>query len=573
MNIEEYKGRITEKKAQRLDRLDQENQEEVKNEMMEEFEKIIANERKKIIREAGVLILPKWDIADAVAFDTIRMSKGQHYPSEPSTSRTSPMVQGGEAVQPNTSAGIPGISLVPYDDDDELEATRSTKPNQSQLLEKIVKLENKLKESKDQSIGQQKDIVSSVLTHLNENVFSRLNSVHALYSLLFNDIEDEEGAFKPLQSWKEEAERVISTQVELICERINMDMLEDSMDKIISTGSFFGTFEREANKDFATMSKAKNTIGYMRLHPEEKLEELHGAPQRQGTRKNVDTSVSPSSYSLGFFNSLFDTPVKEEMQPHRKECTQVQYSEETRGQSRSRSHQSENCIDVPPPLGLTTNFSRGYESIREQDNVNLIDLDDTFGSEITIRDPKEFFGDIDTLGRELQEKIDLRSKREKEKESEVTRAMIERDGLIQILATLKALAQEKDKPSVDGPILREILDKKSKNITKEKTKSNMDNQKLVDLSQPDLSRKLSQIYNELETTRIENETLAKELKRVEMEALNAKMKRKIDFLKLSTLNSTSFIAGPSKTKAISDVISTTTPNVIVSIPTQNVYNT
>lgn len=47
--------------------------------------------------------------------------------------------------------------------------------------------------------------------------------------------------------------------------------------------------------------------------------------------------------------------------------------------------------------------------------MNLIDLDDTFGSEITLPDPKEVFGDIDTLRRELQEQIDLRSKREKER--------------------------------------------------------------------------------------------------------------------------------------------------------------
>lgn len=225
------------------------------------------------------------------------------------------------------------MSLVPYDDDDddEPEATRSIEPTKSQLLEKIVELKNKLKESKDQSTRHQKDIVISLLIHLNEKVDSRLNSVHALYSLLFNaiqkldddkemeiplftkwlqrgnklriismaskyhaerphalqptyllvksmkeaeilpenierkvrelmksfcelkknllpDIEDEEGAVKPLQSWKEEVERVISTQVGLIYEGINMDMLEDSMDKIISTRSFFETFEREANQ-------------------------------------------------------------------------------------------------------------------------------------------------------------------------------------------------------------------------------------------------------------------------------------------------------------------------------------
>lgn len=99
------------------------------------------------------------------------------------------------------------------------------------------------------------------------------------------------------------------------------------------------------------------------------------------------------------------------MQPHKKECTQFQYLEKTRGQTRCRSHQSENTIGVPPPPSLTTNFSRGYESIREQDTVNLIDLDDTSRSEITLPDPEEGFGDIDILRRELQEHIGLRSKR------------------------------------------------------------------------------------------------------------------------------------------------------------------
>lgn len=34
----------------------------------------------------------------------------------------------------------------------------------------------------------------------------------------------------------------------MICKGLSMDMLEDSMDKIISTGLFFETFEREANQ-------------------------------------------------------------------------------------------------------------------------------------------------------------------------------------------------------------------------------------------------------------------------------------------------------------------------------------
>lgn len=174
------------------------------------------------------------------------------------------------------------------------------------------------------------------------------------------------------------------------------------------------------------------------------------------------------------------------MQPQRKECTQVQYLEKTRGWSRSRSHQRENSIGVPPPPGHTTNFSCGYELVREQDNVNLIDLDDTSESEITLLDPEEVFGEIDSLRREIQEQIDLKSKREKEKDYEVIRSMIERDSLIRQLATLKALSQENDKPSIEGPILREILDNKFENVRREKAKTNIDNHRLEDLSKPSI---------------------------------------------------------------------------------------
>lgn len=81
MKIEEYK-KIYEKKAQRLDRFDQENQEEVKSEMMEEFKRITVDEGRMIVSQARVLILPKLDIIDAVAFNAIRKSNGKQFSSE-----------------------------------------------------------------------------------------------------------------------------------------------------------------------------------------------------------------------------------------------------------------------------------------------------------------------------------------------------------------------------------------------------------------------------------------------------------------------------------------------------------
>lgn len=55
MKIEEFKKRSSERKDLRLDRFEHENQEEVKNEMMEEFRKITANEGRMIVNQAGVI--------------------------------------------------------------------------------------------------------------------------------------------------------------------------------------------------------------------------------------------------------------------------------------------------------------------------------------------------------------------------------------------------------------------------------------------------------------------------------------------------------------------------------------
>lgn len=65
--------------AQRSDRSDHKNQEELKNEMMEEFKPIMEDEGRKIVNQASILILPKWDIANAMAFDKIRKSRGHQY--------------------------------------------------------------------------------------------------------------------------------------------------------------------------------------------------------------------------------------------------------------------------------------------------------------------------------------------------------------------------------------------------------------------------------------------------------------------------------------------------------------
>lgn len=45
--------------------------------------------------------------------------------------------------------------------------------------------------------------------------------------------------------------------------------------------------------------------------------------------------------------------------------------------------------------------------------MNLIDLDDSSGSKITLPDPEEVFGEVDTLRKEIQKQIELRKEKEK----------------------------------------------------------------------------------------------------------------------------------------------------------------
>lgn len=87
-----------------------------------------------------------------------------------------------------------------------------------------------------------------LLENIERKIGALMKSFSELEQTLLLDIKDREGVVKPLYSWKEEVERVINTQVEMICDGLNMDMLEDSMHKIIATWLFFETFEREANQ-------------------------------------------------------------------------------------------------------------------------------------------------------------------------------------------------------------------------------------------------------------------------------------------------------------------------------------
>lgn len=106
---------------------------------------------------------------------------------------------------------------------------------------------------------------------------------------------------------------------------------------------------------------------------------------------------------------------------------------------------------MPPPP--TENDVNPLLSEHVLEKVNLIDLDDTSSFDVTLPDPKDVFGDINSLRREIQKQAEFRVKREKEREVELRNAVIERDRLMRQLATMKLMNQEEPKPSVEGPVV------------------------------------------------------------------------------------------------------------------------
>lgn len=81
-----------------------------------------------------------------------------------------------------------------------------------------------------------------------------------LEKTLLPSILDRNEAVKPLQFWMEEEERIINTQVQLICEDMDFDLLEDCIDKIVSTSTFLEAFERDANQIVVKYTPYKNKV-------------------------------------------------------------------------------------------------------------------------------------------------------------------------------------------------------------------------------------------------------------------------------------------------------------------------
>lgn len=169
-------------------------------------------------------------------------------------------------------------------------------------------------------------------------------------------------------------------------------------------------------------------------------------------------SRNSESDSCGFFDSLFNTPVQDDVTCQNKGLVNIKYAEKRRGRSRSQSHHREYTNDVPPPP--TKNDVNLLFSEHVLEGLNLINLDDTSSSDVTFPDPDDIFGDTNSLRWEIQAQAKLRVKREKEREETLRSVVIERDRLMRQLETMKLLNRDELEPNVECPVLQKIANKK-----------------------------------------------------------------------------------------------------------------
>lgn len=71
-NIDQFKTRCEQRKSEQPLKNTTQVEEEVKQEMMEEFKVITAEKGREMVAKAGVLILSEWDIVDALVLDAVR---------------------------------------------------------------------------------------------------------------------------------------------------------------------------------------------------------------------------------------------------------------------------------------------------------------------------------------------------------------------------------------------------------------------------------------------------------------------------------------------------------------------
>lgn len=71
-NIDQFKTRCEQRKSEQPLKITTQVEEEVKQEMMEEFKEITPEKGREMVAKVGVLILPEWDIVDALVLDAVR---------------------------------------------------------------------------------------------------------------------------------------------------------------------------------------------------------------------------------------------------------------------------------------------------------------------------------------------------------------------------------------------------------------------------------------------------------------------------------------------------------------------
>ena len=75
LNIGNFEKTCEKLKAEQPDKLDSDIKEEVKSKFLNDFAKFTPEARRQIIRQSGVLVLPEWDIVNAMVFDLVRKQK------------------------------------------------------------------------------------------------------------------------------------------------------------------------------------------------------------------------------------------------------------------------------------------------------------------------------------------------------------------------------------------------------------------------------------------------------------------------------------------------------------------
>ncbi|XP_059078219.1 uncharacterized protein LOC131876760 [Cryptomeria japonica] len=192
-------------------------------------------------------------------------------------------------------------------------------------------------------------------------------------------------------------------------------------------------------------------------------------------------------------------------------------------------------------------------------NMSLIDIDhvNIFDSEEIFPDPDEVSLEIEALNKRVYQLISLRKQKEMEKENETKTKLIERDRLLRQIVDLELFTQEEPKSKEEGPVIRENLTAKISSAPKVVAQTNREvhsdpqptkicaDKGKHNVVETGAGSKIADVISrsgrvphgmslhevEIEKMRKEKENLQRELEKFELEATNAEVRRKIDYLK------------------------------------------